>query len=391
MGSPSAYFVFAVPQDGIAAPADFNGTVNGYLRKIWDGTATGSGAGTLTGPDGSGFYTVTLTGVTIPDNAVMLTGGMGYSYSNTSTQPLTQTNLSALPGDRPGGGADEQEGRPDRDRAQRPDGRHRLHRPARDRRGQALQRLPPGARHVHQGRVPCRAAQRRHDLLVVPHTRTGPAAAGRRTPPTSCTRSTASAKRRCPSTGTRRRRPRASSTITYPGILNDCLTCHLPGTFDFSATPRRRRSAAGSLRTVGQGTYSASVSLSPYVAPGTELRQRVLLQRDQRRHHRGGADDPRDVADGGGMLRLPRLDRCHLAHEEQHRLVLRGAQRGARRQRDLPGLPRHRPDGGHRGRALEEPLSTSEAAREGSPARRPGRQQEDRDAAELDGDDRWRR
>ena len=24
MGSPSAYFVFAVPQDGIAAPADFN-------------------------------------------------------------------------------------------------------------------------------------------------------------------------------------------------------------------------------------------------------------------------------------------------------------------------------------------------------------------------------
>ncbi len=41
MGSPSAYFVFAVPQDGNAAPADFNATVQGYLRKIWDGTATG--------------------------------------------------------------------------------------------------------------------------------------------------------------------------------------------------------------------------------------------------------------------------------------------------------------------------------------------------------------
>ena len=97
MGSPSAYFVFAVPQDGIAAPADFNATVSGYLRKIWDGTATGTGVGTLTGPDGSGFYTVTLTGVTIPDNAVMLTGGMGYSYSNTSTLPLTQTNLPDFP------------------------------------------------------------------------------------------------------------------------------------------------------------------------------------------------------------------------------------------------------------------------------------------------------
>ena len=97
MGSPSAYFVFAVPEDGIAAPADFNATVSGYLRKIWDGTATGTGAGTLAGPDGSGFYTVTLTGVTIPDNAVMLTGGMGYSYSNTSTLPLTQTNLPDFP------------------------------------------------------------------------------------------------------------------------------------------------------------------------------------------------------------------------------------------------------------------------------------------------------
>ena len=40
---------------------------------------------------------MTLTGVTIPDNAVMLTGGMGYSYSNTSTQPLTQTNLADFP------------------------------------------------------------------------------------------------------------------------------------------------------------------------------------------------------------------------------------------------------------------------------------------------------
>ena len=97
MGSPSAQFVFAVPQDGIAAPADFNGSVSGYLRKIWDGTATGSGAGTLTGPDASGFYTVTLTGVTIPDNAVMLTGGMGYSYNAASTQPQTQTNLAGFP------------------------------------------------------------------------------------------------------------------------------------------------------------------------------------------------------------------------------------------------------------------------------------------------------
>jgi OmcA/MtrC family decaheme c-type cytochrome len=101
-GSPSAYFVFAVPQDGIDAPAEFNASTYGYLRNIWNGKATtnasgSTSAGTLTGPDATGYYTVTLTGVTVPDNAVMLTGGLGYSYSLSSTQPLIQTNLTDYP------------------------------------------------------------------------------------------------------------------------------------------------------------------------------------------------------------------------------------------------------------------------------------------------------
>ncbi|HUM13088.1 MAG TPA: OmcA/MtrC family decaheme c-type cytochrome [Myxococcaceae bacterium] len=94
MGSPSLYFVYSVPQDGFTTPADFNASASGYLRGIWNGTATGTGAGTLTGPDSNGYYTGTLTGVTIPDSAVMLTGGIGYSYSVTSTLPLTQTNIT---------------------------------------------------------------------------------------------------------------------------------------------------------------------------------------------------------------------------------------------------------------------------------------------------------
>jgi len=93
MGSPSAYFVFAVPQDGIVTPADFNANASGYLRSIWNGTASGAGAGALTGPDSNGFYTVTLTGVQIPDDAVMLNGGLGFSYNVTNTLPLTQTNV----------------------------------------------------------------------------------------------------------------------------------------------------------------------------------------------------------------------------------------------------------------------------------------------------------
>jgi OmcA/MtrC family decaheme c-type cytochrome len=91
MGSPSLYFVFSVPQDGVSKPSDFNVSVSGYLRAIWNNTATGTGTGTLTGPDADGYYTGTLTGVTVPTSAVMLTGGVGYTYSVSTTLPLTQT------------------------------------------------------------------------------------------------------------------------------------------------------------------------------------------------------------------------------------------------------------------------------------------------------------
>src|SRR5262249_9763567 len=121
VGSPSAYFSFAVPQDGRTAPADFNASGSVYIRNVWNGTGTCSnvpasagpplttptGAANLTGPDASGFYTLQLKCVVIPAGATMLTGGIGYTYSLGSAQtdpnlnfvnnnlPLTQTNLSA--------------------------------------------------------------------------------------------------------------------------------------------------------------------------------------------------------------------------------------------------------------------------------------------------------
>jgi OmcA/MtrC family decaheme c-type cytochrome len=98
MGAPSVYFVYAVPQDSFATPADFNASASSYLRSLWNGTATGVGAGTLSAtPDADGFYTATITGSTIPANAQMLTGGLGYSYNVRSSLPLTQTNLTAFP------------------------------------------------------------------------------------------------------------------------------------------------------------------------------------------------------------------------------------------------------------------------------------------------------
>lgn len=124
VGSPSVYFAFAMPQDNATAPVDYNATVSGYLKRIWNGTAVNYGgnaaAATLTGPT-SGYYKVTLTGVMIPDNATMLTGGLGYTYGlgtwkkpssiptgadpwvavtsqfRTTTMPLTQTDLAGYP------------------------------------------------------------------------------------------------------------------------------------------------------------------------------------------------------------------------------------------------------------------------------------------------------
>ena len=97
VGSPSVYFAFAVPQDNNPTPSDFNASVSGYIKSIWNGTAVNAAAGTMTGPDASGYYTLTLTGVQIPASAKMLTGGLGYTYSLSGAAPLVQTNLDDYP------------------------------------------------------------------------------------------------------------------------------------------------------------------------------------------------------------------------------------------------------------------------------------------------------
>jgi OmcA/MtrC family decaheme c-type cytochrome len=94
-GSPSAYFVWAETQDGITAPADFNKSASVYIRNVWNGTI-GAGTATISGPDGSGYYTIVRTGTTLGASAVMLTGGIGYSYGSGSP-PLVQINLTPYP------------------------------------------------------------------------------------------------------------------------------------------------------------------------------------------------------------------------------------------------------------------------------------------------------
>jgi len=94
VGSPSVYFAWAVPQDNITAPVDYNASASGYIKGLWN--LASASTGTITGPDGSGYYTAILTGTTVT-NAKMFTGGVGYTYGLSTTQPLTQTNLADYP------------------------------------------------------------------------------------------------------------------------------------------------------------------------------------------------------------------------------------------------------------------------------------------------------
>jgi OmcA/MtrC family decaheme c-type cytochrome len=272
MGAPSVYFVFAVPQDGINEPADFNATASSYLKNIWGGTASGSGAGTLTGPDADGYYTVTLTGVTIPASARMLTGGLGYSYNVSSSLPLTQTNLEGYPvAVSPIGHANEIGG---------------------------LIVIAPNAQKVATGYVGRRAivedarCNKCHQELgtFTEESFHG----GQRNDGSTCswchTPNRASSGWSADSTGfihaihagAKRTKPftwhalsltESFAGVKYPSVLKECETCHLPGTYDFTASASASALPNRQYRTAATGIFNGTAtapplnvfSLSPYV------------------------------------------------------------------------------------------------------------------------------
>ena len=89
VGSPAAYVMAAMPQDGLTDPADFNTSSNVYIRNCWNKSITTC---TMAGPDSTGYYKLTITSVTIPTTARMIYGGIGFN-DGTTTAPLTQTNV----------------------------------------------------------------------------------------------------------------------------------------------------------------------------------------------------------------------------------------------------------------------------------------------------------
>jgi OmcA/MtrC family decaheme c-type cytochrome len=306
MGAPSLYWAFAVPQDGIAAPADVNATINIYLRCLWDGTAgtpacgastagvPSTAPGTLVAGAGAdaGYYVATLTGATIPAEAVMLTGGMGYSYNVRTAMPLTQTNAAGFATAAPTAPV----GATDLEAA----ANSTLY-PNMPNRTGGLIVIAPNVQKVATGYTGRRAIVEDARCNAC-HQELGTFTeeafhGGQRNDGTTCSwchtpnrtssgwsiDSThfvhaihARAKRQVPFTyQATTANPLGFAEIGYPGILNDCETCHLPGTYDFTATANANAAGQGAdqldkrqYRTVGTGTYAAvTPSLSPFVQP----------------------------------------------------------------------------------------------------------------------------
>jgi OmcA/MtrC family decaheme c-type cytochrome len=75
-GTPDIYVMYATAQDGLAAPADWNGSKSAHVIDIRDKKSGNS----QTGPDASGYYTATL-GAVLPDDAKMVTAALGINYN----------------------------------------------------------------------------------------------------------------------------------------------------------------------------------------------------------------------------------------------------------------------------------------------------------------------
>ncbi len=261
---PNIYIAFAVPQDGITAPADFNASASSSVVNLWNGST-----GTLTGPDSGGNYTAVITGtaaspIKIPSNAVMVTALLGYSAF---TQNAGYNGLDTL---------------------EYPNG---LVLPAQD-----VQMVASGytARRQIVSTANCNTCHLQLGLFTNSNFHAGYMNDAQGCPichipnlashlydgwtaslPYWIHSIHAAAKRSVPYTeiGSAATATTAADgffNIKYPGVLKNCTTCHLPGTFDFSAPasaaalPNRLYSTVAAGTMVAAGTFT----LSPYVTAG---------------------------------------------------------------------------------------------------------------------------
>ena len=264
-GGPSLYVMYAVAQDGIAAPADFNGRVSASLTNMLLASGTLKAGTCTTTADANGYFTATLTGtaaapIVIPAGAKMVTGAIigTFVQKNVTGYPYTPANVSVTPNVSATGGV--------------------IVKPVLK---QVLATVSGNAaRRTVVAAAKCNAC---HDQLGTAPEFHG----GARNDPTACAfchtvnqagsggwaadASTfihgihGASKRTVPFTW------HATATynysmLGYPGVLKNCEQCHLPNTVNFGANGA---TLAPNLlwTTVASGTtVAAGVATSPYVA-----------------------------------------------------------------------------------------------------------------------------
>jgi OmcA/MtrC family decaheme c-type cytochrome len=227
---PDFIAAYAVQQDGISNPSDWNsGHTSAYLQNIWDGTK-----GSLTGPDGNGYYTAVISGSTfsIPSNAKMVTAIMKDSPTiiASGTPALTVPAMKT---------ADGYTGRRAIVDASKCDSCHKQ-----------LGTSP----NFHGGNYSITICAACH---IPNQTSNGWSASFR----TWVHGIHGASKRSVPFTWHATAVDDNFSMLLYPAILNDCQKCHLPGTYDFSASQYTPSLISGMLNvTVSKGTYTTGPS-----------------------------------------------------------------------------------------------------------------------------------
>jgi len=280
-GAPSIYFAYSIPQDGVATPADFNAYVNTSLLGIWNGSGTTTNAGTLTGPDSNGYYTVTMTGRTIPADASLLTGAMGYAamyqtnvpgYERTcGTAPCVNgLNVTAEDKSKAATGFTARRITAEADRCNNCHGKLGLF---------TETTFHSGQRNDPKMCAMCHNPNRSSsgwsaDSTAFVH---GIHGASKRTVSYNWHSTVYDAAGVSQSSSTLLSAIPGYTVskfgdIGFPGILSNCENCHAPGGYDFSAGLSQVQNRLH--RTAAQGTMAAagtvgSLSLSPYVTAGT--------------------------------------------------------------------------------------------------------------------------
>ena len=275
---PALYVAYAVPQDGVAAPADFNARSNVNLNTLLlpDGSALKTGS--VTGPDAAGFFTATLTGttaspITVPSTATMVTGAIigTFTQKNVAGYPYTTEVVATVPTSRAAGGLVIKSMLKQKV-ATGFTGRRAI-----------VDTAKFNSCHEQLGTDPAFHGGARNDATAcaICHnvnmssngwagdSRTFVHAVHGQTALTASTR-----KRTVPYTWVAVSATNNYSKIVYPGDLKKCSTCHLDGTYDYTASAYTPALLAKMVDvTVATGTPiatgSAAYRNSPYITVGS--------------------------------------------------------------------------------------------------------------------------